>query len=186
MTKYRFSLLISIVLCLGVCVNAQSREQSFAATQEGTAIGLIDAVVTDVQGTNLKIAGGIVIDISKATIISIGGGRLDISIKPGMCIRATIVGSDDVSSTLVADLVRVHPEDRIIFSGLLQEADLDNGFITILNRRILITGETIIPVGFKHRKLKADLQVSIIAKPSGTDLVATMIFPKIGLTTIFP
>src|ERR1044072_5532280 len=174
MTKYRFSLLISIVLSCGVCVNAQSREQSFAATQEGRAIGLIDAVVTDVQGTNLKIAGGIVIDISKATIISIGGGRLDISIHPGMCLRATIVGSDDVSSTLVADLVRVHPEDRIIFSGLLQEADLDNGFITILNRRILITGETIIPVGFKHRKLKADLQVSIIAKPSGTDLVATM------------
>jgi hypothetical protein len=167
-------------------VNAQSREQSFATIQEGTAIGLIEAVVTDVQGTNSTIAGGIVIDISKATIISIGGGRLDISIKPGMCIRATIVGSDNESSTLVADLVRVHPEDQIILSGLLQEADLDNGFITILNRRILITSQTSIPVGFKHRKLKADLPVSVIVKPSGNDLVATIIYPKIVLTTLFP
>ena len=186
MTKYRLSLLISIALCLGVCVNAQNREQGFATTQDGTALGLIDAVVTDVQGTNLRIAGGIVIDISRAVIISIGGGRLNIAIRPGMCIRATIVASDDATSTLVADLVRVQPEDRIVFSGLLQEVDLDKGFITLLNRRILITGETSIPIGFKHRKLKADLPVSVIAKPSGNDLVATSIFPKIVLTTIFP
>lgn len=72
-----------------------------------------------------------------------------------MCIRANIVGSDEASSTLVADIVRVQPEDRIVFSGLLQAVELDNGFITILDRRILITSETSIPVGFKHRKLKA-------------------------------
>jgi hypothetical protein len=184
--SFRFPLFISIVLYLTVCVNAQNSEQSFAVTQEGTTMGLIEAVVTDVEGTNLRIAGGIVIDISKAIIISVGGERLNISIKPGMCIRAGIVGSDDKSSTLVANLVRVHTEDRIILSGLLQEADLDNGSITLLNRRVLITSETVIPVGFKHRKLKADLPVSVIVKPSGADLVATIIFPKIVLANIFP
>lgn len=184
--SFRFPLFISIILCLTVCANAQDSEQSFAATQEGTATGLIEAVVTNVQGTSLTIAGGIVIDISRAVIISIGGERLDISIKPGMCIRASIVGSDDASSTLVAEIVRVQPEDRIVFSGLLQAANLDNGYITVLNRRILITSETSIPVGFKHRKLKAGLPISVIVKPSGVDLVATVIFPNIVLTRIFP
>jgi hypothetical protein len=185
-SSFRLPLFILIVLCLAVCANAEGREQSFAATQEGTAIGLIEAVVTDVQGTNLRIAGGIVIDISRAVIISPGGERLDISIKPGMCIRANIVGSDEASSTLVADLVRVQPEDRIVFSGLLQAVDLDNGHITLLNRRILITSETSIPAGFKHRKLKVDLPVSVIVKPSGDDLIAIVIFPKIVLPRIFP
>lgn len=184
--SFRFPLFVFTILYLAVCANAQDMEQSFAAAQESAASGLIEAVVIDVEGTNLKLAGGVVVDISKAIIISIGGGRLNISIKPGMLIRATIVGSDDASSTFVADLVRVHPEDRIIFSGLVQAADLDNGFITLLNRRILITSETSIPIGFKHRKLKAGLAVSVIVKPSGADLVAVDIFPRIVLTTIFP
>jgi hypothetical protein len=184
--SFRFPLFVCIVLCLAVCVNAQDKQQGLAATQEGTAGGLIEAVVTDVQGTNLMIAGGVVIDISKAIIISNAGERLDISIKPGMCIRAGIVGSDDASSTLVAEFIRVQPEDRIVFSGLVQAADLDSGFITVLNRRILITGETIIPIGFKHRKLKAGLRVSVIVKPSGADMVAIWIFPNILLTNIFP
>jgi hypothetical protein len=184
--SFRFHLIISLTLCLAVCVNAQNMEQSFAATQEGRASGLIEAVVIDVEGANLRIAGGILIDISNAIIISIGGGRLDISIKPGMCIRASIVGSDDSSSALIADFVRVQPEDIIIFSGLLQSAGLDNGVITIMNRRILVTSETSIPVGFKRRKLKADLPLSVIVKPSGADLVATAIFPRIVLTNIFP
>ncbi len=184
--SFRIPLLMLIVLCLAVCANAQDKEKSFAATQDGTAIGLIEAVVTDVQGTNLKIAGGIVIDISRAVIILIGGERLDIAIKPGMTIRANIVDSDDASSTFVADFVRVQAEDRIVLSGLLQAVDLDKGVITILNRQILITSETSIPVGFKHRKLKADLPVSVIVKPNGTALVATVIFPKIVLPRIFP
>jgi hypothetical protein len=159
---------------------------SFAATQEPTATGLVEAVVTEVQGTRLKLAGGIGIDISKAIIFSIAGERLNVTIKPGMLIRANIVGSDDASSTLVADSVRVQPEDQVVLAGLLQAADLDNGFVTILNRRILITSETSLPVGFKHRKLKADLPVSIVIKQSGADLVATRIFPNIVLPRIFP
>lgn len=177
---------MTIALCLAVCANAQDSGQGVGVVQEGTARGSIEAVVIDVQGTNLRIAGGITIDISMATIRAIGGERIDISIKPGMCIRAHIVGSDDASSTLVADSIRVQPDDQIIFSGLLQDADLDNGHLTILNRRILITSETSIPIGFKHRKLRADLPVSIIAKPVGPDLVATYIFPKIVLPRIFP
>src|SRR4030095_4525163 len=168
-----FTLMISVVPVTAQSVtspNAQDRKQSFAATQEGTTIGLIEAVVTDVQGANLRIAGGIVIDISSAVIFSIGGERLDILIKPGMCIRASLVGSDDASPTLVADFVRVQPEDRIVFSGLLQAVDLDNGYLTFLNKRILINSETSIPVGFKRRKLKAELPVSVIVKPSGADL----------------
>lgn len=174
--SFRLTLLIPVVLCLAVSANAQ----------EKTASGLIEAVVIDVQGTNLTIAGGITIDISRAVIISVGGERLDISIKPGMTIRANIGGSDEGASTFVADIIRVQPEDRIVFSGVLQEVDLDNGHITILNRRVLITSETSIPVGFKQRKLKAALPVSVIVKPSGDDLVATVIFPKIVLPNIFP
>jgi hypothetical protein len=184
--SFRLPLFISIILLLAVCANAQDSQQSFAPAQEGAATGLIEAVVTDVQGTSLTITGGIVIDTSKAIIISIGGERLDILIKPGMCIRASIVGSDDATSTLVAEIIRVLPEDRIVFSGVLQSANLDEGHITLLNRRILITGETTIPVGFKKRKLKAGLPVSVIVKPSGNELVATVIFPNIVLTRIFP
>jgi len=183
---FRLSLIISLLVCLVVCATAQDKKLSLAATQESTATGLVEAVVTEVQGTRLKLAGGIGIDISKAIIFSIGGERLNVTIKPGMLIRANIVGSDDASSTLVADSVRVQPEDQVVLAGLLQAADLDNGFVTILNRRILITSETSLPVGFKHRKLKADLPVSIVVKQSGADLVATRIFPNIVLPRIFP
>lgn len=150
----RLALFIVAVACLAVRANAQDLQQSFAAAQESAPLGLIEAVVTDVQGTNLKITGGITIDISKAVIFSIEGARLNTLIKPGMCIRANIVGSDDAASTLVADSIRVHQEDRIIFSGLLQAVDLDNGHMTLMNRRILLTGETSIPIGFKQRKLR--------------------------------
>jgi hypothetical protein len=183
---FHIPLFVSIVICLTVHANAQDRGQSFAATQEGRATGLIEAVVTEVQGNTLTIAGGIVIDISRAVIFSIGGGRLDISIKPGMCIRASVAASDDASSTLIAEFIRVQPEDRIVFSGLLQGADLEHGEITILNRRILITSETSIPVGFKLRKIKAGLPVSVVVKPSGAEFVATVIFPNIVLPNIFP
>ena len=182
----RLALIIPLVFCLAICANAQDRQQNFAATQEGAARGLIEAVVIEVQGTNLMLAGGIVIHISRAVIISVGGERLDASFKPGMCIRATIAGVDDATSALVAEFVRVQTEDRIVFSGLLQAADLESGHITLLNRRILITDETSIPVGFKNRKLKADLPVSVIVKQSGADLVATVIFPKLVLPHIFP
>ena len=182
---FRLPLMLSLLFCVALCANAQGQKLSFASTREGTATGLIEAVVTDVQGTRLKVAGGIEIDISKAVIFAMAGWRLDITIKPGMVIRANIVGADP-SSLLVADAVRVQPEDQVVLSGLLQAADLDNGFVTILNRRILITSETAIPVGFKLRKLKADLPVSIVVKQSGADLVATTIFPNIVLPRIFP
>jgi hypothetical protein len=182
----RLPLFLSLIIGLAICAKAQDSEQSLAATQEETTSGLIEAVVIDVEGTNLKIAGGLVIDVSKATIMSIGEGRINISFKPGMCIRAHIIGSNNAASTLVADFVRVQPEDRIVFSGILQEADLDRGFITFMNRRILITSETSIPVGFKQRKIKAGLPVSVIVKSSGADLVATVIFPNIVLPNIFP
>lgn len=184
--SFRLSLLLSLVICLALGANAQARKQGFATTQERAATGLIEAIVIEVQGTSLKIAGGIVIDISKAVIFSISGERLDITIKPGMLIRADIVGADEASSMLVADAVRVQPEDRIVLSGMLQATDLDNGFITILNRRILITSETSLPVGFKQRKLKAEFPVSIVVKQSGADLVATIIYPNIVLPRIFP
>ena len=177
--SFCFPLFISMLVCLAVCANA-------AATQEGTVRGLIEAVVIDVQGANVTVAAGIVIDISRAAIISNEGIRINVSIKPGMVIRAGIVGSDDVSSTLIAEFVRIQPEDRVVFSGALQAADSDNGHITLLNRRILITDETSFPVGFNRRKLKAGKQVSIIVKPSGADLVATVIFPKLFVPNIFP
>ena len=177
--SFRFPLFISLLVCLAVCANA-------AVPQEGTVKGLIEAVVIDVQGTSVTVAGGIVIDISRAAIISNEGIRIDVSIKPGKVIRAGIVGSDDVSSTLIAEFIRIQPEDRVVFSGALQAADPDNGHITLLNRRILITDETSFPVGFNRRKLKAGMQVSIIVKPSGADLVATVIFPKFFVPNIFP
>jgi hypothetical protein len=172
-------LFISMLVCLAFCANA-------AATQEGTVKGLIEAVVIDVQGNSVTVAGGIVIDISRAVIISNEGIRIDVSIKPGMVIWARIVGSDDASSTLIADIVRIQLADRVVFSGALQAADVDSGHITLLNRRILITDETSFPVGFNRRKLKAGMQVSIIVKPSGADLVATVIFPKLFVPLIFP
>jgi hypothetical protein len=177
--SFRFRLFISLLVCLAVCANA-------AVPQEGTVKGVIEAVVIEVQGTSLTVAGGIVIDISRAAIISNEGIRIAVSIKPGMVIRAGIVGSDDASSTLIAEFVRIQPEDRVVFSGALQSADLDNGHITFLNRRILITDETSFPVGFNRRKLKAGKQFSIIVKPSGADLVATVIFPKLVVPNIFP
>ena len=166
-----------MLVCLAVCANA-------AATQEGTVKGVIEAVAIDVQGTSLTVSGGIVIDFSRAIIISNEGTRINVSIKPGMVIRAGI--ADDASSTLIAEFVRIQPEDRVVFSGALQAADPDDGHITFLNRRILITDETSFPVGFKRRKLKAGMQVSVIVKPSGADLVATAFYPKLVLPNIFP
>ena len=177
--SFRFPLFIAMLVCLAVCANA-------AATQEGNVKGLIEAVVIDVQGTSVTVAGGIIIDISRAVIISNEGIRIDVSIKPSMVIRAGIVGSDDASSTLIAEFVRIQPEDRVVFSGALQAADVDNGHIIFLNRRILITDETSFPVRFNRRKLKAGMQVSIIVKPSGADLVATFIFPKLFVPNVFP
>jgi len=177
--SFRFPLFIAMLVCLAVCASA-------AANQEGTVKGLIEAVVLDVQGTRATVAGGIIIDISRAVIISNEGLRIDVSIKPGMVIRAGIVGSDDASSTLIAEFVRIQPDDRVVFSGALQAADLDNGHITFLNRRMLITDETSFPVGFNRRKLKAGMQVSIIVKPSGADLVATFIYPKLFVPNVFP
>jgi hypothetical protein len=55
-----------------------------------------------------------------------------------------------------------------------------------MNQRILISNQTIIPVGFKHKKLKADLPISVIAKPVGADLVAISILPDTELAKIFP
>jgi hypothetical protein len=181
---FRFPLFVSIVVCLAVCASAQDAGQSLAATQGVRTTGLIEGAVAGVDGANITMAGGVVIDISKARLFSAGGGHPDIPIKPGMSIRAIIVGADDASSALVADLVRVQPEDEIIFSGLVQAVDLDNGSITMINRRILMTDETSIPI--KRRKLKVGLLVSVIAKAKGADLVAVTILPHVFLPTIFP
>lgn len=186
----RLSLLGAITICAAICMSAGPRVQSLAANQDDSASdvegGVIDAVVIDVHGDQLTIAGGRVVDVSKAIVISIAGERLGNSIKPGMCIRASIVSSDASTSTLVADSVRLRLENEVVFSGAIQAVDLENGFITVLNQRIIVNDDTSTPIGFKKKKLKAGLQVSIIARPNGTDMVGTLILPNATLPRIFP
>lgn len=183
---FRLPFLLCAFLYLAAPASAQERVRSFLAAQEGTVSGLIEGIVTGVQGTKLTVAGVVTLDISKAVMISPAGEPLNVSITPGMCIRARIAGSDDASSTLIADVVRVQPGDEVVLSGALQAADPDNGAITLLNRRILVTSATLIPTPFNPRKLKAGLPVSVIVKTSGAELVAAAVYPRIVLPLIFP
>jgi len=205
MTKYRFVnqrfrptnffrllLVTGISLCFALCVNAQTSAQNPVMTQEdqtGTgASGVIDAVVKEIQGTHLLLEGGLVIDISKASLLSPGGAyNLPItSIKPGMTVRVSYISFDNASSVLIAGFVRVRLEDEVILSGVLQTADLDNGVLTLLGQRIVINSETIIPIGFKHKKLRPGLQVCVIVKHNGSDLLATYLLPYLEVPRILP
>lgn len=180
------------VICLGLSMalwaNAATYPQAVQEIQAtpNTSI-VIDAVVSEVQGTKLSLVGGLVIDISNAYLYSFADGFLPASsIKAGTGIRASINASDNGSAALVAESVRVRLENEIVFSGLLQNADIESGVLTLMNQRILINSETILPVGFKHKKLKAGLPLSIITKPVGSELVAILIMPNTELPKIFP
>lgn len=182
--RVSISIPLLLVFCLPVGARAQDRTPSSAAAQEQAASGLIEAVVMEVEGTNLKLAGGITIDISKASLFSAGDIRVSVTIKPGMSIRARIVGSDPASSAFIADLVRVQLEDHIVLSGALQEVDLDRGSVTLLNRHIRLPDNGAFPTPLP--KLKVGMPVSLIVKPVGNDLVATIIYPKLPLPLVFP
>jgi hypothetical protein len=185
-------LAIAISLCLTLCVNAQNIGQDLVMTQENQAAnnasGVIDAIVKDIQGMQIFLEGGIVIDASNASIISVGGAyNIPITaIKPGMTIRLSLVPPDDPSSPFVANFIRIRLEDEMILSGVIQAADLENGFFTLMNQKIFLDHNTLSPGGFKRKKLAPGLPISVVVRHNGSGLLATWLLPHVPLPAIFP
>jgi hypothetical protein len=185
--KFRriFSFHLTLFICLVACAPLPSRAQGgerppagiSADSTAGVLVALVDAVVVDVQETTIRVEGGMLIDISQALISSIAGGqRLDpSSIKPGMRIRASVDIPDGPSASFVAKFIQVRLENEIVLVGRLQAIDLADGSITILNRQIPISRDAIFVFGPGRKKLKAGRTVTVVAKLSGTDLVAVRI-----------
>ena len=105
---FRLAVLMLLFLCVSSSANAQQVEQGDARFQSASANEehlIIDAVVSEVQGTILKLEGGLSVDISKALVFQITAAHLDPSlIKPGTCIPATATFSVDPSAPLQRSL----------------------------------------------------------------------------------
>ena len=184
-SRLRFSLNIALFLGVVIFVSLGASFSHAAQTQRTESVmpgatpaaALVDSVVADVQGTNIRTDGGLLIDVSSAIIFSIGGERLDSSsIKPGMRVRFSLRVSDDVSSTLSANVVQLRLENEVVLVGTVQALDdPPNASITILNRRIPISDAAIV-FSSRRRKIKVGRVVTVVARAAGNDLAATQIY----------
>ena len=194
----RLVTLMFLSFCVSSSANAQQVEQGDARLQSPATTEerlIIDAVVSEVQGSILKLEGGLSIDISKAAVFQITASHLDRSlIKPGTCIRATATFSVDPSAPLAAEFVRIRLPNEIMFVGVVQAVDLDlnadgditGGSITMLNRKILIQQGPFVTIPVKRKALKVGKPLLIVASTNGADLVAAMILPGVTMPLIVP
>ena len=187
-----FCLILLLTLYLPVSKQAVGRD---AATQLEQALiedGLVDAVVTDVQGSILTLEGGIMVDASHASIYQYTSGFLDISaIKPGTCIRAGIVMSNNSSAPFVASTIRIRVPNEVVLTGELQQVEVEvdeyknitGGFITLLNRSLTL-GPLMTPL--KRKQLQRRQHVAVVVVTDGNETLVRAIFPDVLLTRIFP
>jgi hypothetical protein len=165
--KPRLALALLFTLLLAVSPLAQDTPSEPSALR----VTSLEGVVTEVNGSLITIAGGTLIDISRASFIVRGKGPADVRIAPGMFLQ--IFPADVRSDPLLAGFILTQPEDLLELTAPLDAVDLEGGVLTVLNRRVLITKETLLlPGGINPRKLRPGRFVLVVAKPSGSDFVA--------------
>lgn len=143
----------------------------------------VGGTVTAVKGTIIELLGGaITIDASSAKIVTPGrepgtDSALDITaITPGMHIM-TFVDENASGAALKANQIMVPPVSRANIGGVVQSVDTANGYITILNQKIAITGNTkmLSKDGATLSDIKVGQQIFVELENSNSGLSAVVI-----------
>lgn len=145
--------LFSIVFILGIMLLPINK--SFA--QQGPAPG-VSGVVKSINGSMVECTGGITIDLSQADL----EGELDdfkdeklSDIKVGTVIHAegqVVLGQNSQTRTILkATNATIIPPQQIIVAAPIQKIDPERKTITLLNREILVDGQTAL---FQRKKKK--------------------------------